>query len=161
MKVREANLNDLDAIWTIFQEIITTGDTFVYDANTPQRRIKKYWFASDMSVYVVENEGEIVGSYFLKPNHTDLGNHIANGSYMVSPKAQGKGIGTLMCEHSIERAKSLGYKAMQFNLVVSTNTVAVKLWQKFGFGIIGTIPKGFRHKTLGLVDAYIMYRSLE
>ncbi len=99
-------------------------------------------------------------TYILKPNQLDLGNHVANCSYMVDPKAQGKGIGKLMCQHSIDTARDMGFKAIQFNIVVSTNIGAVKLWKKFGFKIIGTTPKGFRHSQLGFVDTYIMYKEL-
>ncbi|MCU0392050.1 MAG: GNAT family N-acetyltransferase, partial [Thermoflexibacter sp.] len=103
---------------------------------------------------------QVVGTYFIKPNHIDLGNHIANCGYMVHPRHHGKGIGRSLCEHSIAFAKEKNYVGIQFNIVVSTNTVAVRLWQKCGFQIIGTTPKGFRHQTLGLVDTYIMYKSL-
>ena len=103
---------------------------------------------------------KIFGTYIIKPNQIDLGSHIANCSYMVHPNAQGKGIGKLLCEHSITNAKQLGYQAIQFNLVISTNLGAIKLWEKYGFEIIGTIPKAFRHLKLGLVDAYIMYKEL-
>lgn len=96
----------------------------------------------------------------MKPNQVDLGSHIANCNYMVAPHHQGKGIGNALCAHSIQFAKNKGYLAMQFNIVMSTNTHAVKLWQKFGFVIIGTTPKGFRHQELGLVDTYIMYKDL-
>ncbi len=99
-------------------------------------------------------------TYIIKPNQTGLGSHIANCSYMVCPDARGKGVGRLICEHSITEAQQLGYKAMQFNLVVSTNHAAVALWQKCGFKIIGTIPEGFKHQSLGYVDAHIMYRKL-
>jgi len=81
-------------------------------------------------------------------------------SYMVHPNAQGKGVGKQLCEHSIENAKRLGFKAIQFNIVVSTNKGAVKLWEKYGFTIIGTIPNGFKHIELGLVDAHITYKAL-
>ena len=99
-------------------------------------------------------------AYIIKPNQIDLGNHIANCSYMVDPKFQGLGIGKLLCGHSINYAKGKGFLGIQFNIVVSTNEVAVRLWQKFGFEIIGKTPGGFRHKTLGFVDTYIMYKDL-
>jgi ribosomal protein S18 acetylase RimI-like enzyme len=113
-----------------------------------------------MDTYVLEENGEILGTYIIKPNQIDRGSHIANAAYMVHPKAQGKGIGNKLCEHSLAEAVKFGFMAMQFNLVVSTNETAIKLWKKNGFEIIGTIPDGFNHQTLGYVDAYIMYRKL-
>ena len=103
---------------------------------------------------------QFLGTYIIKPNQIDLGNHIANCSYMVNPNHQGRGIGKLLCEHSIEFAKQKKYLGIQFNIVVSTNINAIKLWKKFGFEIIGTTPKGFKHKGLGLVDTYIMFKDL-
>jgi L-amino acid N-acyltransferase YncA len=111
--------------------------------------------------YVAEENGTILGAYIIKPNHPGLASHVANASYIVSTDARGKGVGKLMGEHSIQQAKQSGYLAMQFNIVVSTNQPAVTLWQKLGFTIIGTTPKGFKHRQLGFVDTYIMYRSLE
>ena len=108
----------------------------------------------------VDNNGEILGTYIIKPNQIDLGNHIANCSYMVNPKYQGRGTGKFLCEHSIQFAKDKGYLGIQFNIVVSTNTVAVELWKKYEFEIIGITPKGFRHKSLGLVDTYMMFKEL-
>ncbi len=160
MLIREAHLQDYDAVWSIFHQVIQTGDTYVFDPNTRKEDLAKHWFAPYMRTYVAEDKGDILGTYILKPNQIDLGSHIANCSYMVHPQAQGKGVGKLLCEHSIQNAAHLGFNAIQFNLVVSTNTTAVHLWQKFGFTIIGTIPKGFRHLRLGFVDAYIMFKEL-
>jgi GNAT superfamily N-acetyltransferase len=108
----------------------------------------------------IDDDDTILGTYIIKPNQIDLGNHIANCSYMVNPNHHGRGIGKLLCEHSIEFAKQKGYIGIQFNIVVSTNTNAVKLWKKFGFEIIGTTPKAFIHKELGLVDTHIMFKHL-
>lgn len=109
---------------------------------------------------MAEEQGKIVGTYIIKPNHPGLGSHIANCGYMVHPDARGKGIGKKICEHSIAFARENGYRAMQFNIVVSTNEVAVALWKKLGFRIIGTTPNGFRHQKLGFVDTYTMYLEL-
>ncbi|KAB1159484.1 GNAT family N-acetyltransferase [Tenacibaculum aiptasiae] len=158
--IRKATEKDVDQIWEIFQAVIKTEDTYVFSPETPKTDLQKHWFASYMHTYVFEEEGQILGTYIVKPNQIDLGSHISNASYMVSPKAQGKGIGKKLCEHSLKLAKDLGFIGMQFNIVVSTNKGAVALWKKFGFEIIGTTPKAFKHKTLGLVDAYIMYKEL-
>ena len=141
--------------------MIKSGDTFVFDPNTSKESLDKIWFADNMDTFVaIDDDGSMLGSYFIKPNQMDLGSHIANCGYMVNPKFQGRGAGNQMCEHSIAFAKEKGYLGMQFNIVVSTNTSAVKLWKKFGFEIIGTTPGGFRHRELGLVDTYIMFRKL-
>lgn len=160
MKVIKAHKKHLDQIWKIFSRVIKTGDTYVFDLDTPKSELKKLWFADSMETFVIEENDIVLGTYVIKPNQIDLGNHIANCGYMVHPDAQGKGIGKKLCEHSIQFAKEQGYKAMQFNIVVSTNENAVRLWKKYGFHIIGTTPQGFRHKELGYVDTYIMYKEL-
>ncbi len=154
MEIRKAHeQKDYDAVWEIFSRVIQTGDTYVFDPNSPKDSLHKYWFADYMDTFVAVNEkDEILGTYFIKPNQIGLGDHIANCGYMVNPDFHGKGTGKLLCGHSLRFAREKGYLGIQFNLVVSTNTVAVKLWQKFGFDIIGTTPKGFRHKELSLVD---------
>lgn len=160
MKIRRATSVDYDQVWEIFSAVIKTGDTYVFNPLTPKEDLAKHWFADYMATFVVEEDGQILGTYIIKPNQIDLGSHIANGSYMVSPKAQGKGIGKLLCEHSIQFARERGYVGIQFNIVVSTNVRAVELWKKYGFQIIGTTPKGFRHPEQGLVDTYIMFQEL-
>jgi GNAT superfamily N-acetyltransferase len=162
MIIRKADeKRDYDKIWDIFSSVIKTGDTYVFDPNTPKESLHKIWFGDKVDTFVaVEGNEEILGTYIIRPNHVDLGNHIANCGYMVHPRHQGKGIGGILCQHSIQFAKEEGYVGIQFNIVVSTNSGAVNLWQKFGFNIIGTTPKGFRHKELGFVDTFIMYRDL-
>ncbi|MCO5241409.1 MAG: GNAT family N-acetyltransferase [Chitinophagaceae bacterium] len=163
MKIRQADKHtDYSKVWEIFKAVIATGDTYVFDPDTPKESLARNWFADYMDTFVAEDEsGAIVGTYIIKPNQVDLGSHIANCSYMVNPAYHGRGTGKLLCEHSISFAKEKGYTGIQFNIVVSTNEAAVKLWQKFGFEIIGTTPKGFRHKELGLVDTYIMFKDLQ
>ena len=162
MRIRKADrAKDYEKIWDIFSSVIKTGDTYVFDPNTPKESLNKHWFADYIDTFVaVDDDDTVCGTYIIKPNQIDLGSHIANCGYMVSPTYQGRGIGKLLCTHSIEFAKQKGYLAIQFNIVVSTNTNAVKLWQKLGFEIIGTTPEGFRHKDLGLVDTYIMFKQL-
>lgn len=161
MEIRRADKQtDFDKVWGIFKKVISTGDTFVFDPNTPKESLHKHWFADYMNTFVAVDNDEILGTYIIKPNQIDLGDHIANCSYMVNPKYHGRGTGKKLCEHSIQFAKDNGFLGIQFNIVVSTNESAVKLWQKFGFEIIGKTPKAFRHKTLGLVDTYIMYKDL-
>ncbi len=162
MKIRKADeTTDYDKIWDIFSKVIKTGDTYVFNPNTPKESLHKHWFADYMDTFVVVDDNDsVLGTYIIKPNQIDLGSHIANCSFMVNPDYQGKGVGKLLCEHSIQFAKQKGYSGIQFNIVVSANTNAVNLWKKFGFDIIGITPKGFRHQRLGLVDTYIMFKDL-
>tara|TARA_B100001146_G_C16199991_1_gene443849 strand:+ start:5477 stop:5971 length:495 start_codon:yes stop_codon:yes gene_type:complete len=159
--IRLASKNDYESIWHIFSQVVKDGKTYVFSPDTTKEEFETYWLSAPITTFVAEEEGKIVGTYVIKPNHVGLGDHIANCSYMVSESAQGKGIGKMMCAHSIDYATEMGYKAIQFNIVISTNVAAIALWKKFGFQIIGTIPKAFRHSQLGLVDAYIMFRQLD
>lgn len=158
--IREALTSDADAIWEIFHQVVKAGDTYAFDPDTTKEVFRTLWLAPNMKTYVAEQNGVVIGSYFIKPNQPGLGAHIANCGYMVRADARGKGIGGKLCAHSIEIAKQLGYRGMQYNIVVSTNTKAVELWKKFGFRIIGNIPGGFRHLHSGYVDAYIMFREI-
>lgn len=161
LHIRPAILpDDYDAVWEIFHRVVMRGDTYAFDPHTPKEALHQLWFASYMSTWVAVLGERLVGTYTIKPNHTGLGSHIANASYMVHPDWQGKGIGKQLCKHSLDIARQQGYLGMQFNLVVSTNETAIRLWRKMGFRIIGTIPKGFRHTQLGWVDAYVMFREL-
>ena len=147
------------AVWQIFHEVIQGGDAYVFEADLPREQALAYWFAPSHHPYVALGEdGRVLGSYILKPNQPGRGSHVANGSYMTASHTRGMGIGGIMAAHSIEEAVRLGYHAIQFNIVVSTNDTAVRLWQRHGFKIIGTLPKAFRHKDLGFVDAFVMHR---
>lgn len=166
INIRLAVATDTSAIWDIFQAVIQAGDTYVYPADTPVASLADLWLAPAMHTFVAEEVDtttgfqRILGTYILKPNYPGRGSHIANASYMVHHQSQGLGIGTAMASHSLIEARRLGFRAMQFNLVISTNRAAIHLWQKMGFRIIGTIPEAFEHKRLGYVDAHIMYQSL-
>ncbi|WP_332912490.1 GNAT family N-acetyltransferase [Algoriphagus boritolerans] len=116
--------------------------------------------AAEKATYVAESKGEIVGTFFLKANQPDRGSHVVNAGYMVSPNARGKGIGQKMAEYSFEEAKRLGFKAMQFNFVVKSNSAAISLWSKLGFEIVGEVPEAFIHPELGLINVLVMYRKL-
>ena len=161
LTIREANDRDRDAIWEIFRATVAPGDSFVYDPKTPRDEAEAYWFAKGTRTYVAEREGRIVGSYILRPNRPGLGNHVSNAGFMVDPAARRLGVGHAMGEHALEEARRLGYRAMQFNFVISTNETAVRLWQRLGFRIVGTLPGAFRHSQKGLVDAYVMFRWLD
>lgn len=161
MNLRPATRSDEDAIWEIFHAVIASGDTYVFEPQMPREEAMAYWFRSDTHPYVAEHDGRIVGTYILRPNQPALGSHIGNAAFMVSPTARGLGAGRRMGEHCLEEARRVGFRAMQFNFVVSTNESAVRLWQQLGFRIIGTLPGAFRHTRLGYVDAYVMFRELD
>jgi len=158
--IRKAEPEDYDSIWQIIQEVIAGGDTCVFDPDSSREEMLQYWCSQDKHCYVAIIENIIVGTFFIKDNFPGLGSHVANASYMTLPSAFGKGIGRSMGEFSISEAKQLGYKAMQFNIVVKTNERAIRLWQKLGFEIKGEIPEAFNHQTEGYVDACIMWRKL-
>lgn len=160
MLIREATDGDREAVWDIIWQVIAGGDTYVFAPDTPRDEMLDYWFAPDKYVYVVESDGKILGTMWLKANQPGLGSHVANAAYMVSPDAKGKGIGKAMGEFSLEEARRLGFTAMQFNFVVKSNNVAVNLWKGLGFEIIGEIPDAFQHSANGLTNAYVMYRKL-
>jgi L-amino acid N-acyltransferase YncA len=160
MKIRAATEADRDAIWNIFHEIAAAGDTYAFDPNMSRAEALAYWFRSDTRTYVAENDGRVVGTYILRPNQSGPGCHIANAGFMVTSNAQGSGVGCAMAEHCLSEARRMGFRAMQFNFVVSTNTAAIHLWKQIGFEIVGTLPGAFRHPEKGYVDVYVMYRSL-
>jgi L-amino acid N-acyltransferase YncA len=158
--IRKADSDDYDAIWDIFEAVIQDGDTYVFSPDTPKSDLIKHWLMPHMNTYVAEIDGDILGTYILKPNQIDLGSHVANGSYMVHPNAHRKGVGLAMAHHSLSQAKTLGFLALQFNFVVGTNKAAMGLWKKLGFALIGTVPEAFKHSQLGYVDALILYKKL-
>lgn len=161
INLRPAMPSDSDSVWNIFHAVIAAGDAFAFDPQMPRAEALAYWFQKDAHTYVAEQDGQIVGAYLIKPNQPGRGSHIANGAYMVSPTARGLGVGRRLGEHSLREAKKLGFRAMQFNIVVATNTAAVHLWEQLGFRILATLPGVFRHAQLGFVDAYVMFRELD
>jgi L-amino acid N-acyltransferase YncA len=158
--IRKANDADRLAVWQIIKAVIVGGDTYVFDPDTPEEEMLAYWFSPEKHVYVAEDEGDVLGTYWIKPNQPGLGSHVGNGAYMVSPNVKGKGVGRKMADHSIEEARRLGFHSIQFNFVVKSNNVAVRLWKSVGFEVIGEIPDAFNHKENGLTNALIMYRKL-
>jgi L-amino acid N-acyltransferase YncA len=158
--IRQAIDADAAAIWRIFQAVVATGDTYVFDMDTSESDAVAYFLGPGITSFVAEDGDRVIGMYKLIPNRIGRGSHVANASFMVDPSAQGRGAGNAMGEHCLAEARRQGYDAMQFNFVVSTNVVGVALWQKLGFAIVGTLPKAFRHATLGRVDAYVMHRFL-
>ncbi|HET7586985.1 MAG TPA: N-acetyltransferase [Gammaproteobacteria bacterium] len=161
MNIREATSEDFDFIWPIFHSIAAAGETFAYPKDISREQAQKIWMDTPRKTYVVEEDSRILATYYIKTNQAGPGDHVCNCGYMVSSAARGRGLATAMCEHSQEIAKQLGYKAMQFNFVASTNEGAVRLWNKLGFDIVGRLPKAFRHPSKGYVDAVVMYKWLD
>ena len=161
MHIREATESDFEGIWPIFQAVVARGDTYVFSSAATRNDAFAYWFGPGVSSYVAEEDGRIIGMYKLIPNQRDRGAHVANASFMVSPEMRGQGVGKALGRHCLDEARKAGFKAMQFNFVVSTNTGAVDLWKRLGFRIVGTLPGAFQHVSLGYVDAYVMHRFLD
>ena len=159
MQIRPARISDHDAIWTILEPILRAGDTYTQPQDITRDDALAYWFRPDHEVFVAE-DGAVLGTYFLCANQGGGGSHVANCGYMTSTSAQGRGVGRAMLEHSLDRARQRGFRAMQFNFVVSTNERAVKTWQAYGFDVVGRLPSAFRHPVRGFVDALVMYKQL-
>ncbi|NVJ28382.1 GNAT family N-acetyltransferase [Myxococcus sp. AM011] len=160
MLIRRAEAVDAAGIAAIILPTIREGTTYALDTNMSEADALAYWMGPDRETFVAEEDGVIVGTYFIRPNQAGGGRHVCNCGYMTSAAALGRGIARRMCAHSLEHARVRGYRAMQFNFVVSTNTRAVKLWQALGFDIVGRLPLAFRHPTAGDVDALVMYQQL-
>lgn len=160
LAIRVATTADFPAIWRIFAPIIAAGETYEFDETLTREAAYALWFGASTTAFVADLADTLVGAYKLRPNHAGRGSHIANGSYIVAPQWQGQGVGRALVEHSLQTATQQGYRAIQFNIVVSTNRAAIQLYEKLGFQILGTIPEGFRHQRFGYVDTYVMYRSL-
>ncbi len=160
MNIRPASKADAASIWKIFQAVVAPGDTYTFTTANTEQDAAAYFLGPGITCFVAEDNGVVMGVYKLIPNYIGRGSHVSNASFMVDPSAQGKGVGRALGEHCLDEARRQGYLAMQFNFVVSTNTAGVTLWKKLGFQIVGTLPKAFRHATLGDVDAYVMHRFL-
>ena len=158
--IREITKSDFESFWRTFSTVIQAQETYAFEPNMTLEQAFNLWCETPLKAYVFVENNVVLGTYYIKPNAMGPSSHICNCGYMVSNEARGKGIARLMCEHSQEKAIEFGFDAMQFNSVVSTNEVAVRLWEKLGFSIIGTIPKAYKHAQLGLVDSYIMYKWL-
>lgn len=161
MRIRRAQAEDRETIWSILEPVIRAGETYTLARDMSREDALAFWFAKAHEVFVAENDGEVLGTYFLRANQGGGGAHVANCGYVTSEKARGRGVASAMCAHSLEHARSRGFKAMQYNFVVSTNGRAVRLWEKHGFRIVGQLPKAFLHPVAGYTDAYVMYRELQ
>jgi ribosomal protein S18 acetylase RimI-like enzyme len=158
--IREIGADEFQRAWPVFKAVIKGGDTYSYPPDLTLTEARVLWTTPPSRCFVAEGDGEVLGCYLLRPNQPGLGDHVANCGYMVAPAARGQGIAGKMCVHSLDEARRTGFRAMQFNYVVSTNTGAVRLWQRHGFAIVGTVPGAFRHARLGPTDIHIMFRTL-
>jgi ribosomal protein S18 acetylase RimI-like enzyme len=159
--IRPFQAQDWPQLWPLLQSVFARGDTYAFSPESTEADIYSAWINQPQATYVALSEaGDLLATYILKPNQPGLGSHVCNCGYVVAQAARGRGVAALLCEHSQDRAREFDYRAMQFNLVVSSNEVAVRLWKKLGFSIVGTLPRAFNHSRLGYVDAYVMHKSL-
>jgi len=158
--IRAAIPSDEEQIWRLLEPVFRAGETYTVPRDISRADACAYWSAHGHEVFVFEENGQVLGTYFLQANHRGGGSHVANCGYITALHASRRGIARAMCEHSLERARARGFRAMQFNFVVSANERAVKLWQSLGFEIVGRLPGAFLHPTLGYVDAFVMFREL-
>jgi ribosomal protein S18 acetylase RimI-like enzyme len=160
MRIRPAQVDDASSIWRIIGPTIRAGETYALDRDMTEADALAYWLRDDRETFVAEEDGEIVGTYYIRANQAGGGKHLCNCGYMTSATATGRGVARAMCQHSLDFARQRGYRGMQFNFVVSTNTRAVALWESLGFEIVDRVPQAFHHPTLGDVDALVMFRPL-
>lgn len=161
MIIRKFEEQDWPRVWRIIEPVFRAGETYAFSPDITKEEAYHVWIESPEVTFVaVDSAVEIVGTYYLKPNQPTLGDHVCNCGYIVAENTRGRGIASRMCDHSQREAVTHGFRAMQYNLVVSTNEDAVYLWKKHDFEIIGTLPKAFRHARFGYVDAYVMYKLL-
>lgn len=160
MLIRKATPADAQAIAAIIVPVIRAGDTYSLDPAMGEDDAIAYWTGADKETFVVDDGGRIVGTYYIRPNQGGGGRHVCNCGYITAAAAAGRGIASRMCEHSLAHARTQGYRAMQFNFVVSTNERAIRLWQRMGFDIVGRLPGAFRHPEQGFVDALVMFQTL-
>lgn len=160
MLIRPAVEADRDAIWAIIGPVIAEGETYALDRDMSRDAGLAYWLGADHEAFVAEDAGIIIGTYFIRANQAGGGRHVCNCGYMTAPEAAGRGVARQMHAHSLDIARSRGFRAMQFNFVISSNERAVRLWQLLGFEVVGRLPQAFESPSKGLVDALAMYRRV-
>lgn len=160
MHIRSALPTDANAIWRILEPTIRAAETYTLPADMSREEALAYWMSPGHEIFVAEEDGTVLGTYFLQANQRGGGAHVANCGYITAPTSTGRGVASAMCAHSLDHARGRGFSAMQFNFVIATNERAIQLWESFGFNTVGRIPAAFRHPALGLVDALVMHRFL-
>ena len=158
--IRPMTPEDFEHFWPTFQAVVQARETYAFDPALSFDQARQLWLELPVRTFVAEEDGAMLGSYYLKANAAGPGGHVGNCGYMVCEAARGRGVARLMCEHSQKQARQEGFLALQFNSVVATNEVAVALWHKLGFETVGRLPKAYRHARLGLVDCLVMYKWL-
>ncbi|MEV4483292.1 GNAT family N-acetyltransferase [Micromonospora coxensis] len=162
MRIRAATDADWAGVWPFLREIVAAGETYTWPRDVTEGTAREMWLVRPpgRTVVAVDPDGTVLGSAKLVPNQAGPGDHVANASFMVAPAAAGRGVGRALGAHVLDLARADGYRAMQFNAVVATNTRAVALWRSLGFAVVGRIPEGFRHPSEGYVDLLVMHRRL-
>lgn len=162
MKLRKYQESDWSQVWPILEKVFRAGETYAFSPVITQQDAHRVWIEAPQETYVAtDQENRVLGTYYIKPNQPGLGAHVCNCGYIVSENARGQGVASGMCEHSQQVAVKLGFKAMQYNLVVSTNEGAIRLWKQLGFQVAGILPNAFNSKSAGYVDALVMYKQLK
>ncbi len=152
--------SDDDAIWAILKPIVEGGREFCAPPDGGRDGAFAYFAPPEAQNFVAELNGEIVGASYLKPNQGGGGSHVCNAGYATAPAARGKGVARALLAHSLATARSAGYRAMQYNFVVATNTRAIETWVRAGFEIVGTLEDAFLHPEAGYVNAHVMMKDL-
>ncbi len=167
MILRDASESDWPAILPILRAAASTGETYDWPADITDDELHDLWLGRPGWVTVVAcdhdgsaSDGTVLGVADFGPNRIGRGAHVANASFVVAEHATGRGVGRALGEHVVAAATAAGFRGMQFNAVVETNTRAVALWESLGFTIVGTVPRAFDHAVHGLVGLHVMHRSL-
>lgn len=148
-------------MWTLLAPVLRAGETYAVDPRITESAARQLWIEAPLATWLVWRGDELLGSYYLKPNQSGPGSHVCNCGYVVSPSARGQGLADYLCRHSQQQAVSLGFLAMQYNLVVATNKAAIRVWERQGFAVVGCLPKAFQHPREGLVDGLVMFKTLK
>lgn len=158
--IRAYDAHDAAALWALLEPVFRAGDTYAIDRDISREAALAYWCGPGRAVLVAEIAGEVVGSYYLVRNQGGGGSHVCNCGFVTGPAARGKGVARAMLDHALSTAARAGFRAMQFNFVLSTNTRAIDIWRRAGFDVVGRLPGAFLHPAQGYVDALVMYRGL-
>jgi ribosomal protein S18 acetylase RimI-like enzyme len=158
--IRRLRDGDWPSVWPMLRDTFARADTYAFAPDIAEADARRAWLDVPAAAYVALDADRVVGTYYIKPNQQGPGSHVCNCGYVVARDAEGRGIATAMCEHSQREAIAMGFRAMQFNLVVATNERAIRLWKRLGFDVVGTLPGAFRHAKLGYVDALVMFKTL-
>lgn len=160
MRIRAAASGDREALWRVLEPTLRAGETYTLPRDIDAEAALAYWLAPAHQVFVAEADGALLGTYYLRANQAGGGAHVANCGYITAPAARRRGVASALCLHSLDQARARGFRAMQFNFVIASNEHAIRLWQRFGFAIVGRLPEAFAHPRLGYVDALVMHRNL-